>query len=188
MSQGGYVTLVGFVAQDPSLRETKTGKLVANVRIGTTRRLLDKVTGEWRDLDTSYYTVTCWDRLAGHVRASLRKGDPVVVKGKFKTNTFEDKTGQPKTVIDIVADTVGHDLSRGIANYMRQRPAQENTESESMDDAPPENEDLAGGSDAMIDEEAIERFGRDLDADLDQAELAARALHEDEETSVSTSF
>ena len=35
----------------------------------------------------------------------------------------------------------------------------------------------------MIDEEAIERFGRDLDADLDQAERAVRALNDDEEAS-----
>jgi single-strand DNA-binding protein len=184
MSQGGFVTLVGYVAQDPSLRPTKTGKLVTNVRIGVTPRQQDRVTREWHDAETSYYTVTCWERLAEHVKASLRKGDPVIVKGKFKTNTYEDKTGQPRTVIDIVADTVGHDLSRGVANYMRQQLSQRDREGDPADDEAAENEEiqgLAGGSDAMIDEEAIERFGRDLDADLDQAELAVRALNEGED-------
>ena len=33
----------------------------------------------------------------------------------------------------------------------------------------------------MIDDEAIERFGRDLDADLDQAERTMQALREDED-------
>jgi single-strand DNA-binding protein len=193
MSQGGFVTLVGYVAQDPTLRPTKTGKLVANVRIGVTPRQQDRVTGEWRDMETSYYNVTCWERLAEHAKASLHKGEPVIVKGKFKTNTYEDKTGQPRTVIDIVADTVGHDLSRGIANYMRQQPSQWNKEDDPADDEAAENgeiRDLTGGSGSMIDEEAIERFGRDLDADLDQAELAVRALNEgeDEEAGVATPF
>src|SRR5260370_37936855 len=32
MSQGGYVTLGGFVAREPSLRQTKDGKNVTDVR------------------------------------------------------------------------------------------------------------------------------------------------------------
>src|SRR5271166_6355772 len=108
MSQGGYVTLVGFVAQDPNIRTTATGL--------------------WRDAETSYYNVSCWARLADHVRASLHKGDPVIVKGRFRTSTFEDKNGQLRTAIEITADTVGHDLSRGPANYIRLRPQRVNTE------------------------------------------------------------
>ena len=112
MSQGGYVTLVGFVAQDPNIRTTATGKLVTKVRVGTTPRYRDSATGQWRDAETSYFNVSCWARLADHVRASLHKGDPVIVKGRFRTSTFEDKNGQPRTAIEITADTVGHDLSR----------------------------------------------------------------------------
>lgn len=119
MSQGGYVTLIGFVAREPSLRKTKDDKPVADVRVGATTRYFDKTRGEWTDGDTSYYTVTCWRRLAGHVRASLHKGDPVMVKGRFRTHTYEDKQGRIRTEVEITADTIGHDLSRGIANYIR---------------------------------------------------------------------
>jgi single-strand DNA-binding protein len=191
MSQGGYVTLVGFVAQDPNLRTTKDGKVVTDVRVGATRRVHDKATNEWRDLETSYYDVSCWNRLAHHARASLHKGDPVMVKGQFKVSTFADRTGQLRSKVQIIADTVGHDLSRGVANYMRNRPVPENTDGDPAGNAAPENEgtsDLAGGSGVMIDEEAIERFGRDLDADLDQAELAVQALREDEEAEAATPF
>jgi len=182
MSQGGYVTLVGFVAQDPRQRETGKGR-VTDLRVGTTPRVQDRVTGEWRDADTSYFTVSCWRRLGDHVRASLRKGDPVVVKGRFRSRSYEDKTGQLKTVIDIAADTVGHDLNQGIANYMRQRPQPAITEggpASDSDDEVSETPDLPGGPAEMIDDEAIERFGRDLDADLDRAERTVHALHEDE--------
>jgi single-strand DNA-binding protein len=176
MSQGGYVTLVGFVAQDPNIRTTATGKLVTKVRVGTTPRFRDSATGQWRDAETSYFNVSCWARLADHVRASLHKGDPVIVKGRFRTSTFEDKNGQPRTAIEITADTVGHDLSRGPANYIRLRPQHVNTEDGPAGDEFTGNPDLPEGSDGMIDEDAIERFGRDLD----DAEVAARALEEDE--------
>ena len=179
MSQGGYVTLVGFVAQDPNIRTTATGKHVTNVRVGTTPRFRDSATGQWRDAETSYYNVSCWARLADHVRASLHKGDPVIVKGRFRTSTFEDKNGQLRTSIEITADTVGHDLSRGPANYIRLRPQHVNTDDDLPDDESTENPDVpegSEGSEGMIDEDAIERFGRDLD----EAEVAARALEEDE--------
>ena len=126
MSQGGFVTLVGFVAMEPSLRVTKDGHHVADVRVGTATRMLDKQTGEWVDGDTSFYTVTCWRKLADHAKASLRKGDPVLVKGRFRTSSYEDKTGRLRTEVEIVADTVGHDLSRGIANYIRPERARQN--------------------------------------------------------------
>jgi len=172
MSQGGYVTLVGFVAQDPQQRETKNGSRVTDLRVGATTRVQDRVTLQWRDGDTSYYNVSCWRRLGDHVRASLRKGDPVVIKGRFKARTFEDKTtGLSRTVIDIVADTVGHDLNRGIANYMRPQQAQVNTGGDPGADG---SQDVVDGRD-MIDEEAIEQFGRELDEGFNDADLDARA-------------
>ncbi len=180
MSQGGYVTLVGFVAQDPIQRETKNGILVTDLRVGATPRVQDRVTNEWRDGDTSYYDVNCWRRLGDNVRASLRKGDPVMIKGKFRSRTFTDKNGVTRTVIDIVADTVGHDMNRGVANYLRQqRPVAADgdpvagTPQDMADDREmPEDRD-------MIDEEAIEQFGRELDG-IGGAEVATQALERDE--------
>ena len=180
MSQGGYVTLVGFVAQDPILRPTKNGVLVTDLRVGATPRVQDRVTNEWRDGITSYYDVSCWRRLGDNVRASLRKGDPVMIKGKFRSRTFTDKNGVTRTVTDIVADTVGHDMNRGVANYLRQPrpvaadgdPAAETPQDMTDDREMPEDRDL-------IDDDAIEQFGRELDG-LGGAEVATHALQEDE--------
>ena len=175
MSQGGYVTLVGFVAQDPKQREIKTGVRVTDLRVGTTPRILDRVTSQWHDGDTSYYDVTCWRRLGDHVRASLHKGDPVFIKGRFRQRSYTDRNGVSRTVIDIMADTVGHDLNRGVANYMRpeRRP-----ETDGADPGAGQSPDLPEDGD-MIDEEAIEQFGQALES-LSEAELAARAFGEDE--------
>ena len=183
MSQGAYVTLVGYVAQEPSIRTTKTGKTVTDLRVGITPRYRDQATGEWHDGQSSYFTVSCWDRLANHVRASMHKGEPVLVRGKFKTSTYEDKDGRPRTETRITADTVGHDLSRGVANYIRHRPNQAAADAGTTGEQAPgspnpgEGHNLGEGPEDMIDEDAIERFGRDLD----DADLAARAFTDDPE-------
>ena len=177
MSQGAYVTLVGYVAQEPSIRTTKTGKVVTELRVGIAPRYRDRATGEWHDAESSYFSVSCWERLAHHVRASLHKGEPVLVRGRFKTNTFEDKDGRPRTETRITADVVGHDLSRGVANYIRHRPKQAAADADQAGAQSPGSPDRAEEPDELLDEEAIERFGRDLD----DADLAARAFAEDSE-------
>jgi len=177
MSQGAFVTLVGYVAQEPNIRTTRTGKTVTDLRVGITPRYLDQATGEWRDAESSYFTVSCWDRLAHHVRASMHKGEPVLVRGRFKTNTFEDKDGRPRSETKITADVVGHDLSRGVANYIRHRPKQAAADADLAGAQSPGSPDQAEEPDELLDEEAIERFGRDLD----DADLAARVLTEDSE-------
>lgn len=183
MSQGGYVTLVGFVAQDPIQRQTRNGVLVTDLRVGATPRVQDRATNEWRDGDTSYYNVSCWRRLGDHVRASLHKGEPVVVKGKFRSRTFIDKNGMTRNVIDIMADTVGHDLNRGVANYLRPRPM-------AADDEPTAPQDMTGDREMsedrdVIDDEALEQLGRELDGLGEaEAEVATQALQEDMSVSV----
>jgi single-strand DNA-binding protein len=197
MSQGGYVTLVGFVAREPSLRTVMGNRQVADVRIGATNRIYDKGADQWRDLDTSYYTVTCWRRLASHVALSLRKGDPVVVKGRFRTHSYVDKQGTNRAEIEIVADTIGHDLSRGPANYVRpERPREQAgdvTADGGMDEGGRSSHDpedpgeegsmadagtppTAGPGSGLIDEGAVEDFGRKLSDD----EAVARELGEPE--------
>ena len=119
MNQGGYVTLVGYVAREPTLRATKEGTLVADMRIGTASRYFDKGTGQWQDGDSSYFTVTCWRRLATAAKISLRKGEPVIIRGRFRTRAFVDREGQARTEIEITAEAFGHDLTRGVATFVQ---------------------------------------------------------------------
>jgi single-strand DNA-binding protein len=123
------VTMVGFVASKPSLVLTKAGRFVANMRVGVTPRRQDRDTGQWSDGDTSYVTVTCWRSLASNVAACLRKGDPVVVKGKMRVRQFDDKDGNQRTTVEVDASTMGHDLTRGVAHFLRTK--------RSPGDAPP---------------------------------------------------
>ena len=113
MTQSASVTVTGYVAMEPRLVLTKVKQTpVVNLRIGSTYRRIDTQTGEWREFGTSFFTVNCWNRLAFNVAASLRKGDPIIVRGRLKSRAWNDN-GATRTVHEIEADAIGHDIAYG---------------------------------------------------------------------------
>ena len=74
------ITLAGWIGGEVTMREVAQGRHVASFRMACTpTRYRD---GEWVKGTTSWHTVKVWNRLARHVAASLRNGDPVVVHGQ----------------------------------------------------------------------------------------------------------
>jgi single-strand DNA-binding protein len=121
MINEALVSLTGYVATQPRWRETSSGTPNITMRVAWTPRRMDRSTGEWADGHTSYVTVICWRKLADNVATCLRKGDPVVVKGRLTVRPY-DKDGVPRTAVEVDASSVGHDLSRGVAQFQRTRP------------------------------------------------------------------
>ncbi len=120
MSQENQITLRGYVTAEPQLRYTKaTATPVADVRVGCTPRRLNRETGEWEELSTSYYTIKVWRRLAINAASSLHKGDMVVVRGRFHQRQWVDDEQRPRIAIEIDADSLGHDLAYGWSHFMR---------------------------------------------------------------------
>lgn len=120
MSQDNQITLRGFLTAEPRYHQTRnTGTPVTDIRIGSTPRRLDRETGEWVDMPTSYYTVRCWRRLAINAVGSLHKGDMVVVRGRFYMRSWTDNQQRRRSVLEIEADSLGHDLAHGWTHYMR---------------------------------------------------------------------
>ena len=125
MSQDNQITLRGYLTAEPKFKETATRIPLTEIRVGSTPRRLNRETGEWQDGQASYYTVTCWRRLAINAASSLHKGDMVVVRGRFHTNTWLDNQQQTRTSLEIEADSIGHDLAYGWSHFLRgvrQRP------------------------------------------------------------------
>ena len=116
MSKPGYVTLVGFVATEPRMSNFADGD-VANLRIGSTMSWIDRSTGEWRNGETSFYSVKCRRSLARNAKKCLRKGEPVVVAGKLRTRSYQDRNGVQRLDVEVEADTIGYDLGRGTAEF-----------------------------------------------------------------------
>ena len=112
-----FVTFQGWVGNEVVHRETPQGN-VANFRVGSTPRIR-KRNGEWVDGQTSWFSVTCWRTLADHVRDSVRKGEPVLVHGRLRTDVWEREDGQSSVTYVVEATYVGHDLTRGTAVFVK---------------------------------------------------------------------
>lgn len=112
------VTITGNVGGDVVKRATQTGYTVANFRMASTpRRNKD---GVWVDAKTTWVDVTCWGQLGENVSRSLRRGDPVVVAGELSPDVWVDQAGVRHERLVLVAESVGHDLSRGSSQFERQ--------------------------------------------------------------------
>jgi len=82
------VILIGHVAADPEVRETKTGKLVANFPLATNR-------GDHNgETTTDYHKVVAWGRQAQICRDHISKGVALYIEGRLANRTYElpDKT------------------------------------------------------------------------------------------------
>ena len=123
MINDAHISLTGYVATQPTRRATATGVPHLTMRVAWTPRRVDRATGEWTDDHTSFVSVTCWRKLAENAAVCLRKGDPVVIRGRLSVRGYEDRQGVPRTAVEIDAYSVGHDLSHGVAQFQRVRPA-----------------------------------------------------------------
>ncbi|SDN51320.1 single-stranded DNA-binding protein [Allokutzneria albata] len=111
-------TVIGNVVNDPQSRTVKSGACVVSFRVASTRRRLDRASGEWVDADQLFLSVQCWGELGAGVAYSLRKGDPVVVTGRLRTREWETE-GQRRSVVELDAEAVGPDLARSLARVQR---------------------------------------------------------------------
>ncbi|HET7386790.1 MAG TPA: single-stranded DNA-binding protein [Nocardioidaceae bacterium] len=111
------ITFQGWLGGDVTFRDTARGS-VANLRVGSTPRIR-RQNGDWVDGETNWFSVTCWRALAENVRDSLRKGDPVIVHGRLRTDVWERADGQLSTTYVVEATYVGHDLARGTSLFTK---------------------------------------------------------------------
>jgi single-strand DNA-binding protein len=133
MNNDANIDLAGFVASEPSFKRLATGTSHAKLRVAYTERRLNRETGEWGDGPTSFVTVLCWRSLADNVAMCLRKGEPVLVRGRLRVREYEGKDGSRGTETEIDASSVGHDLNRGVAHFSRTRRAPGETAAESAE-------------------------------------------------------
>ena len=112
------MTIVGNVVDDPRRRETKNGFAVTNFRVASTSRRYDREQERFVDNGTLFVTVTCWRAMAENVDKSIRKGQPVVVTGRYYQREYTVDE-QVRTAYELEATAVGHDLARGTSQFTR---------------------------------------------------------------------
>jgi len=102
MASVNKVILVGNLGRDPEVRYLPSGDPVANITIATSSRYKNK-SGEMTE-ETEWHRVTFFGRLAEIASQYLKKGRPVYVEGRIKTNKYTDKNGVERYSTDIIAN------------------------------------------------------------------------------------
>ena len=171
------MTLSGNLTRDPQRRiGSRTGEPFAVLAMAVNSRRFDREAKQWVVTGTTYFDLLCWGRTGANVLASLHKGDPVVVHGRFRLNEWSSENGSGvNATIDV--DSIGPDLTfgtapftRGSASYGLERVEEYNpgepedaTPGQQAPHAPedaqePEDDDLAdlADPDGVLDDEAAE--------------------------------
>ena len=111
MAQGDtQITVVGNIVADPELRYTPNGAAVANFRVASTPRRYDQQAGQFVDGEPLFLTCNVWRQPAENVANSLNKGDRVIVTGRLRQRSYEDRNGERRTVFEIEVEEVGPSL------------------------------------------------------------------------------
>ncbi|MEO8907457.1 MAG: single-stranded DNA-binding protein [Microbacteriaceae bacterium] len=108
----------GLVATDPSHSATSEGVALISFRLASSPRKFNRESKTWEYGPTNWFTVTAFRHLALNLIQSIKKGDRVIVMGRMRIRewTAQERSG---TVVEITADSVGHDLTWGTAVYSR---------------------------------------------------------------------
>ena len=112
------ITIVGNVVDTPRRRQTRNGHDVTNFRIASTSRRYDREQERYVDNATLFVNVTCWRQMGVNVDNCVRKGQPVVVYGRYYMREYKVDE-QLRTSYELEAVAVGHDLARGRSEFTR---------------------------------------------------------------------
>ena len=117
------VIITGNVTRDAELRYTSTQKPVLGFTVACNRQ------GQDGQSAADFFPVVLWGKSAEALEKYLTKGKSVLVKGRLQTRSYESKTGEKRTVTEIVADSFGGvELlgggERAQGGYTQQPPAQ----------------------------------------------------------------
>ena len=113
------ITVVGNLVDDPELRFTPSGAAVANFRIASTPRVMNRQTNEWEDGEGLFLSCAVWRQAAENVAESLQKGMRVVVQGRLKQRSYETREGEKRTVYELDVEEVGPSLKYATAKVTR---------------------------------------------------------------------
>ena len=111
------ITVRGWVGNKPALTRTPHDRTYTNVRVAATHRYRD-ARNEWVDGDTQWFSAVFWDDAAQNVARSVRQGEPVILTGRLVLDRWDGEDG-PRSALGVRGATIGHDLTRGQAQFTR---------------------------------------------------------------------
>jgi single-strand DNA-binding protein len=151
MANFNKVILAGNLTRDPELRYTPKGTAVARITLAVNRTWKSE-SGENKE-EVSFVDVDVWGRQAEVISQYMKKGRPLLVEGRLKQDTWEDKnTKQKQSKLKVVLESFSFiDSNRGDSGgggpveAPRSRPAATSpapAPEGGEADAPPEGDDV----------------------------------------------
>jgi len=97
------VILVGNVGKDPEIRRFENN-IKASFSLATSETYTPK--GGDKVTQTEWHNVVAWRRLAELAENYIRKGSQILIEGKIRYRSYDDRDGNKKYIVEIEADTI----------------------------------------------------------------------------------
>lgn len=147
MASFNKVILAGNLTRDPELRYTPKGTAIARLGIACNRKWKSE-TGEMKE-EVTFVDVDAFGKQAETIGQYLKKGRPILIEGRLRYDTWEDKqSGQKKSKLGVVLESFqfldsGGGRGEGGGDAPRSRPAAGSAPApESGDAEPPADDDV----------------------------------------------
>ncbi len=99
------VILAGNLTRDPELRYTPKGTAVAQIGLAINRAWRDQETNELRE-EVTFVDAEAWGRTAETIGQYMKKGSAILIEGRLKLDTWDDKqTQQKRSKLKVVIET-----------------------------------------------------------------------------------
>lgn len=96
------VIIMGRLVADPELKTTSSGINVTSFGVAVERSYARQ--GE--DRQTDFINVVAWRQQADFVTKYFRKGQMIAIQGSLQSRSYEDKNGNRRNVLEVVADKI----------------------------------------------------------------------------------
>ncbi len=104
MASFNKVILAGNLTRDPELRYTPKGTAIARLGIACNRKWKSE-TGELKE-EVTFVDVDAFGKQAETIGQYLKKGRPILIEGRLRYDTWEDKqSGQKKSKLGVVLES-----------------------------------------------------------------------------------
>ena len=104
MANFNKVILAGNLTRDPELRYTPKGMAIAKIGLAINRKWKSE-TGEMKE-EATFVDVDAFGKTAETIGQYLKKGRPILIEGRLRYQTWDDKqSGQKKSKLGVVMET-----------------------------------------------------------------------------------
>lgn len=90
------ISIMGRITHDLELHHTQSGKPVITFTVAVDR--------DGKDAGTDFLTCVAWSGVAEFINSYFAKGQLIVINGRLQSRNYEDKNGNKRTAVEVVAN------------------------------------------------------------------------------------